>query len=69
MITALYSGAERVPHLSLDTAVGPLTSAPFPRRKDGNWVLALSPRGEGGPRSRHAGRGPGEGSLAHLGPT
>ena len=27
------------------------------------------PRGEGGPRSRHAGRGPGEGSLAHLGPT
>jgi hypothetical protein len=36
--------AERVPHLSLDTAVGPLTSASFPRRKDGKWAFALSPR-------------------------
>jgi hypothetical protein len=35
--------AERVPHLSLDTAVGPLTSASFPRRKDGKWAFALSP--------------------------
>jgi hypothetical protein len=38
--------AERVPHLSLDTAVGALTSASFPRRRDGNWVFALSPRAD-----------------------
>jgi len=36
-------GAGRVPHLSLDAAVGPLTSASFPRRKDGKWAFALSP--------------------------
>jgi hypothetical protein len=34
--------AERVPHLSLDTAGGPLTSASFPRRKGRNWVFSLS---------------------------
>jgi len=38
------AGSERVPHLSLDTAVQPLTSAPFPRRADGNWPFALPPR-------------------------
>jgi hypothetical protein len=38
------AGSERAPHLSLDTAVRPLTSAPIPRRADGGWVLALSPR-------------------------
>ena len=44
MITALCSVAGLYRYLGLDTAVSPLTSAPFPRRKDGNWVFALSPR-------------------------
>jgi hypothetical protein len=35
-------GAELVPHLSMDTAVPPLSSAHFPRRKGRNWVFALS---------------------------
>ncbi len=34
--------AEFVPRLSLDTAVPPLSSAPFPRRKGTDWVFALS---------------------------
>ena len=37
--------SERVPHLPLDTAVPPLTSAASPTRKGGDWVFALS-RGE-----------------------
>ena len=36
--------SERVPHLPLDTAVPPLTSAASPTRKGGDWVFALSPR-------------------------
>jgi len=37
--------AERAPHLSLDAAVPPVTSAHPPRMNGGNWVSALS-RGE-----------------------
>ena len=43
--------SERVPHLPLDTAVPPLTSAASPTRKGGDWVFALS-RGERVDRDR-----------------
>jgi hypothetical protein len=38
----LCPSPERVLHLSLNTAVRILISAPFPRRKGRNWTFALS---------------------------